>query len=55
MHRRWYKSYASVVLPLLEEIHQASEVNRYVAPAGFKAFVTFRGLSLYRGKNFLNV
>ena len=43
------------MLPLLEEIHQASEVNRYVAPAGFKAFVTFRGLSLYRGKNFLNV
>ena len=43
------------MLPLLEEIHQASEVNRYVAPPGFKAFVTFTGLSLYREKNLLNV
>ena len=25
------------MLSVLEEIHQAREVNRYVAPAGFKA------------------
>ena len=43
------------MLSLLEEIHQAREVNRYVAPAGFKASFLSGDHPFIEEKNLLNV
>ena len=43
------------MLSLLEEIHQAREVNRYVAPAGFKASFLLGDHPFIEEKNLLNV
>lgn len=43
------------MLSLLEEIHQAREVNRYVAPTGFKASFLLGDHPFIEEKNLLNV